>query len=300
MKIRFWGVRGNVAMPGAYTIKYGGNTSCIEIRGNENELLIIDAGTGLREFGNYLMANDIKKGPLDAHILLTHTHWDHIQGFPFFIPAFVPTNNITFYGPVGGDETLEGVVAGQMNYSYFPIKLDELRAKIRFRDLSEGEFQIGNFNIKTKYLNHPVLVFGYRIEYKDRVIVTMFDNEPYNNIYDEDMQQKEPEKYKEAQEEAERLNNEMVEFAKDADLLIHDAQYTKDDYFNGKKGWGHSYFEFAIENGVKSNSKMLALTHHEYVDKKLDEYEKFSKQYAKDLNSDMFVFCARERLEIEL
>lgn len=301
MKVRFWGVRGNVVMPGPYTIRYGGNTSCIEIRGDNNELLIIDAGTGLRELGMYLTAHDFKQGPIDANILLTHAHWDHMQGFPFFAPViFIPQNQITFYGPVSDDDNLENVISGQMNYSYFPVKLDELKAKIRFRNIGEGNFQIGEFEITTKYLNHPVPALAYRIQYKDKVVVTMYDTEPYGNDYKKEGMEQNPAIIDEYKRIAREKNEELVDFARGADLLIHDSQYTKEEYFESRIGWGHSYFEYAVENGAAADVKMLALFHLEYEDDKIDALERMSKQYGADINKDMIVFCAREQLEIEI
>jgi phosphoribosyl 1,2-cyclic phosphodiesterase len=299
MRVKFWGVRGNVVMPGPFTIEYGGNTSCIEIRGDNNELLIIDAGTGLRELGMWLMGNDFKDNKeVTSNILLTHTHWDHIQGFPFYIPIFFPQNNITFFGPVSKDDTLEDVVAGQMNYAYFPIKLDELKAKIRFRDVVEGEFDINGFKIKTKYINHNVPAFSYRIEHGGKSVVTMFDMEPYRNRHEDQKDKVTKEEYEEGQAEVDAKENEIIDFARGADLIIHDAMYSKEEYYEKKTGWGHSYFEYAVFHGVKANARMLALFHHEYEDGVLSDYEKMAKQYAKDLGSECVVFAAREGLEI--
>ncbi len=300
MKVRFWGVRGNIVMPGPHTIKYGGNTPCIEIRGEEDELLIIDAGTGLRELGLFLTQNDFKKGPIDANILLTHTHWDHMQGFPFFAPViFIPQNKITFYGPVDENDSLEDVVSGQMNYSYFPVKLDELKAVIRFRNLVPGEFNIGEFNIKARYLNHHVLTFSYRIEYRGKSVVTVFDHEPYGferylegSLTDADKEK--------IQEQTKILEQELIDYIKNADLIIHDSMYTKEEYFDKKVGWGHSYFEYAVENAIKANADKLALFHHEYEDDKMEACEKMAKQYAKDLDSNLTVFAAREQLEVNV
>ena len=304
MKVRFWGVRGSIPVPGPKTIKYGGNTSCIEIRGDKNELLILDAGTGLRELGNFLIANDLKKGPLNINILLSHTHWDHIQGFPVFGPSFIPSTKITFRGPVNFSGALSEIVAGQMNYSYFPIKLDELKAKINFIELQEDSFEIGKFKITTKYLNHPILTLGYRIQYDDKTFVSLYDTEPYRNLFisnsDED-----DEIDKEAMEEADNyvreMNNKLVNFGKNADLCVYDAQYKTEEY-KSKKGWGHSTIDHAIENSIKAKAKRLALFHHDPLreDEQLDKIQKYAKGLVKEKGSDMVVFCARERLEVEL
>ncbi len=310
MKIRFWGVRGSVPTPGPRTVKYGGNTPCIEIRGDKDELLIIDAGTGLRELGNFLISNDLPKGPLMVNILLSHTHWDHIQGFPFFGPAFIPSSNISFRGPVnaiGGK--LADIVSGQMQYSYFPIKLSDLRAKIDFIELKEESFQLGPFHISTCYLNHPILCLGYRVTYGEKTLVTVYDNEPFRNVFAEEMGERGDldegyyeEAIKEAEEAVKLQNQKIIDFSKDANLLIYDAQYTADEY-KTKIGWGHSTFQHAIEAGMASSCQRLALFHHDPIrsDKELDTHQVESINRARELGAEeMLVFFARERLEIEL
>ena len=138
MKVRFWGVRGSIPTPGPETVKYGGNTTCIEVRLDDGRLIIIGAGSGIRALGNRLVKHDMKKGPLDIDLFLSHTHWDHIMGFPFFIPIFIPGNKIRVHGPVNiGDEGLENIFALQMSYNYFPMRADELAADISYEILTE-------------------------------------------------------------------------------------------------------------------------------------------------------------------
>lgn len=303
MKVRFWGVRGSIPVPGPKTVKYGGNTSCIEIRGDKNELLIIDAGTGLRELGNFLIANDLKKGPLKLNILLSHTHWDHIQGFPLFGPSFIPSTEITFRGPVNFSGALSEIVAGQMNYSYFPIKLDELKAKIKFIELQEDSFEIGPFHINTKYLNHPILTLGYRIQYKNKVIVTLYDTEPYRNLFqsdEEDMDEVDVEAMEEAENYVKEMNDKLIKFAHNADICIYDSQYKAEEY-EAKKGWGHSTIDHAIINSLSAKVKRLALYHHDPLrdDHQVDQIQKYAKNLVREKNSNMIVFCAREKLEVD-
>lgn len=308
MKVRFWGVRGSVPTPGPKTVKYGGNTSCIEIRGDENELLVIDAGTGLRELGNYLISNDLPNGPLDITIMLTHTHWDHIQGFPFFGPAFIPSSTITFMGPVNAiGKGLEEIVAGQMSYSYFPIKLNELRANIDFREIKEEEFRVGPFQVSTCYLNHPILCLGYRVTYKNKTVVTVYDNEPYRNIF----AQKKDEGFlddfdedaiREAEEYVKAQNQKIYDFANGADLLIYDAQYTTEEY-KTKAGWGHSTIDHALEAAMDTKTNKLALFHHDPVrsDRELDALQVQTLDKAKNIGAgNLIVFFARERLEVSV
>ena len=305
MKICFWGVRGSIPTPGHKTVKYGGNTSCIEIRGNNNEILIIDAGTGLRELGKHILSNDLNKGNLNINILLSHTHWDHIQGFPFFAPAFIPSTQITFFGPVSAvGKTLKTVVAGQMTYSYFPIKLSELRAKLNFKEIKESTFQVGPFHIQTCYLNHPILCLGYRIKHHDKILVTVFDNEPYRNVFLENPKNPQPESIdQESIEEAENYvaeqNQKIINFAQGADLLVYDAQYTLEEY-KDKINWGHSSMEHAIQFASKAKIKKLALFHHDpdRSDQELDLLQiKLSKKIK---NNEFITFFAREKLEIYL
>ncbi len=307
MKVRFWGVRGSIPVPGPKTVKYGGNTSCIEIRGDKNELLVLDAGTGLRELGNFLIANDLKKGPLKINILLSHTHWDHIQGFPLFGPSFIPSTDITFRGPVNFSGALSEIVAGQMNYSYFPIKLDELKAKINFVELQEDTFEVGPFKITTKYLNHPILTLGYRVQYGKKVLVSLYDTEPYRNLFinediiDEDeLDEVDREAMEEAESYVKEMNDKLIRFISGADLCIYDAQYKEEEY-EAKKGWGHSTVDQAIKNSIKSKVKKLALFHHDPLreDEQVTQIQRYAQSLVKEKNSDMVVFCARERLEID-
>lgn len=304
MIVRFWGVRGSIPTPGPNTIKYGGNTACLEVRGDNDELLIIDAGTGLRELGNFLISNDLPKGPLSLHILLSHTHWDHIQGFPFFGPAYIPTTNITFYGPANVGR-LEDIVAGQMTYSYFPIKLDELKGKIQFKELQESNFTINNFKITTKFLNHPILDLGYRIEHNGKTFVTVYDTEPYRNLFEvtegEDIDDVDKEAMMEAELYVEEMNAKIQNLIRNANLCVYDAQYRKEEY-QSKLGWGHSTVDHAVQAALEGEVQKLALFHHDPLrtDEQLDEIQKYAQNLVLQSNSKMVVFAARERLQIEV
>ena len=175
MKVRFWGTRGSIPSPGPRTVRYGGNCSCVEVRTPSGELFIIDAGTGIRELGLALMAEQ----PVLAHVLLSHTHWDHISGFPFFPPAFAPGNTLTIYAARNIDKRLEDVMAGQMEYTYFPVTLSDLPSEINYRELLEETFDIGKAKITTHYLNHTSICMGYRIEEGGKSIAYVSDHEPY-------------------------------------------------------------------------------------------------------------------------
>jgi len=162
MKIRFWGTRGSVATPGPGTTHFGGNTSCVEVTTEDGGHLILDCGTGARQLGNELLTAASK--PIQGSILLGHTHWDHIQGFPFFKPVFVPGNVFSVWAPQGGSRSLQETLSGQMEFTYFPVELGQLPAQITYHELAEGTYEIGGTRVTTQYLNHPAVTLGYRIE----------------------------------------------------------------------------------------------------------------------------------------
>ena len=305
MKVNFWGVRGSIPCPGSNTVKYGGNTLCIELRFQANDrLIIIDAGSGIRELGNAMLSRDLSRGPINTEIFLTHTHWDHIMGLPFFVPLYIPGTKIKVYGPVTyEDDTLEDVVGGQLTYRYFPIRQTELAAKIQYVNLKEEHLDLGDgISLTTKYLNHPVLCLGYRFEYHGKVLCTAYDTEPFQNVfcvdpgdpsYDAAMAQ-------EGEEVAREENERIEQFFADADLLIHDTQYTHEEYIASKVGWGHTSFEHAIDAAKRANIKKLALIHHEPLrtDSQIDE---LTPKYCDRGNTgDVEVFFAREGMEIEI
>ena len=307
MKVRFWGVRGSIPTPGPETVKYGGNTTCIEVRLNDGRIIIIGAGSGIRSLGNKLVFEDMKKGPLDIDILLSHTHWDHIMGFPFFTPIFIPGNKIRVHGPVNiGDEDLEKIVAGQMSYNYFPVKADELAADIKYNILKEETFYLyDDVKVITKMLNHPIIDLGYRIEADGVVFVTVYDHEPFRNLFDDTDEDDDFDEIAKIEgEKSARANNERVlKFMQGADYLIHDAQYTNKEYLESKIGWGHSPMEYVLYNSIKAKVKKLALFHHDPTrkDVELDRLERIIKGRVNKIKSaDIDVFFAREGLEIEL
>ena len=187
MKVHFWGVRGSIPSPGPTTQKYGGNTACIELRvGPDNRLVIIDAGSGIRSLGNSLMATDLPQGSIKADIFLSHTHWDHIMGYPFFTPIYIPGTRLKVHGPVSFEEdALEEVVGGQMKYRYFPINLGELASDIEYIRVKEDpNIDLGNgLRLATKLLNHPITALGYRFEYDGKAVCTCYDTEPFRNLF---------------------------------------------------------------------------------------------------------------------
>src|SRR5258708_25050761 len=216
MYVRFWGTRGSIAKHGPRTIRYGGNTSCVEVRSAAGALVVIDCGTGAHELGKTLMESGVR--PLHGHMLISHTHWDHIQGWPFFAPLFVPGNEWDIYAPHGLTESVRETLAGQMQYTYFPVLLEQLAATIRYHELVEGVFTVGDITVRTHYLNHPALTLGYRLEVDGAAIVYACDHEPYSREMARGIWA------------PNRLDQRHVDFLAGADLVIHDAQYTVGEY----------------------------------------------------------------------
>lgn len=305
MKVRFWGVRGSIPSPGPKTQKYGGNTACIELRvGADDRLLIIDAGSGIRSLGNFLMGNDLPKGPIKADIFLSHTHWDHIMGYPFFTPIYIPGTMLRVHGPVSfEDDPLAEVVGGQMKYRYFPINLGELASKIEYIRLKEApSIDMGNgLCLTTKLLNHPITALGYRFSFNGKTVCTCYDTEPFRNLFitDRDHPDYDEAMAYEGEEVAIEQNLAVEQFFAGADLLIHDAQYTAAEY-GGRINWGHTSIEYAIAAANRAGVKKLALYHHDpdRTDAALDEFSTLYCEPGKF--GDTEVFFAREGMEIDL
>jgi phosphoribosyl 1,2-cyclic phosphodiesterase len=306
MRVKFWGVRGSIPCPGPRTQKYGGNGACLELRvGEENRIVIIDAGTGIRELGNFLMQNDLPKGPIRADLFLSHTHWDHIMGFPYFIPIYVPGTRLRVYGPITfEDDTLEDVVGGQMKYRYFPVNVGELASDIEYLRLREDpRIDLGDgLILHTKILNHPITALGYRFEYQGKVFCTCYDSEPFRNLFitDPDHPDYDEGMALEGEEVAKEQNQALETFFAGADLLVHDSQYTEEEYQNGKIGWGHTSLEYAIAAANRAGVKQLALFHHD-PDRTDDQIDQLAETYCQPGRyGKTEVFFAREGMEIIL
>jgi phosphoribosyl 1,2-cyclic phosphodiesterase len=244
IEVRFWGVRGSIPTPGPGTAEIGGNTSCVEVRAG-GLLLVFDGGTGLRLLGNSLL----RHMPIEAWIFFSHVHWDHIQGFPFFTPAFVRGNVIHMYGGVKVSGTLEETLAGQMENPSFPVHLSEMGAKMNFTDLEEGELvelpsKEGPVKISNTRGNHPNGVYAYRVDHAGHSVMYATDTEHYAIV-----------------------DPKLKKLAEGVDVLIYDAQYTPEEYAGvsgmPKTGWGHSTFEAAVELAKAAGVKKLVLYHHD-------------------------------------
>lgn len=306
MKVQLWGVRGSIPCPGSDTQKYGGNGACIELRiGNDERLIVIDAGSGIRGLGNDIMKKDLPKGPLSFDLFLSHTHWDHIMGFPFFTPIYLPTTHMRVYGPVSFEEDpLEEVVGGQMKYRYFPINVGELSSHITYHRLKEApEIDMGEgLVVTTKFLNHPVTSLGYRFTYGGKVFCTCYDTEPFRNLFitDKDHPDYDEMMAYEGDLVAAEQNEGIELFFKDADLLIHDAQYTEEEYQGGRMNWGHTSIEHAIKAANRAGVKKLLLFHHD-PDRSDADLDALAKIYCvPGKYGDTEVEFAREGMEIFL
>ena len=292
MKTRFWGTRGSIASPGPATTYFGGNTSCVELTTANGELLIFDCGTGAHRLAAELMAHGNK--PINANILLGHTHWDHIQGFPFFSPAFVKGNSVAIYGPQGSRGSLHDVLAGQMEFTYFPVELNQLPAVITYHELTEGIHTVGGVRVATQFLNHPAMTLGYRVEADGVAVVYLVDHEPFS---DELWRAgAEPRRIESILHDGDRRH---AEFMANADLVIHDAQYTPEEY-GAKKTWGHSTYDYVVQIAAAAGVRQVALTHHDpsHDDHFVANIERKARSLALQHGTGLDVFCAYEGCEL--
>lgn len=241
LHVRCWGTRGSIPAPGPHTVRYGGNTTCLEVSDGTTRL-IFDAGSGIRPLG----VEVFERGPNSIHIFLTHFHWDHIQGFPFFAPLYDREDTIHVVGPKQKDIDVQNLFAGQMGPIYFPVPFNVVAASMEFEHLNSGSYEIGDFTLEVMRVRHPSFVIGYRIRHGDRVINFIPDDELDGTSY--------------AVEPG--FESRIVDFVGDADLLIHDSMYTDEEY-PSRIGWGHSTFEQSLRLAKDGGVKQLLFTHHD-------------------------------------
>jgi phosphoribosyl 1,2-cyclic phosphodiesterase/ActR/RegA family two-component response regulator len=296
--VRFWGVRGSIATPGAATLRYGGNTACVEVRA-DGQLIILDAGTGIRPLGLSL-AQEFKGIPLSLTVLISHTHWDHIQGFPFFAAAYNPANRLRILGYEGAREGLLGALSSQMESPYFPIGWQQLPGNISLQELRLPEFYIGPIKVETMNLNHPGICIGYRLNTSAGAIAYLPDNEPFQR-YKYHAEHKAHTGTTEILKFARRMDQRLIDFIRGAEVLIIDAQYDATEY-ETRVGWGHGCVDDVVALALNANVKRLYLFHHDptHDDAKLDSMAEWARQFVAALGDPLLVEAAREGSEVVL
>jgi len=295
--VKFWGVRGSIPTPGPTTVKYGGNTTCVEVRA-EGQIIILDAGTGIRLLGRRLV-EEFKTQPIDVTLLLSHTHWDHIQGLPFFLPVYEPQNHLRILGYEGARHGLEVVLAGQMESPFFPIGLREVPANVRIEELKEMHFSVGPVRVKAAFANHPCPCVGYRLFTSNGSVAFFPDNESFPESVP-------PPRAAAAsaarvRASAANQNRKMVEFLRGADVLIMDAQYDVEEY-NEHVGWGHGCLDAVVALALEARVGMLYLFHHDpdHDDDKVSQMLAHARKLVATQKGKLEVEAAREGATVEL
>ncbi|HNY10048.1 MAG TPA: MBL fold metallo-hydrolase [Candidatus Wallbacteria bacterium] len=280
MKVKIWGSRGSIAVPGPYTLKYGGNTTCVEVITSEGQAVIIDAGSGFRLLGKKIL---MEKKSSEIFMIITHAHWDHLSGFPFFTPAYLERYTINVYGGPDARDFLDLYLKHQMSPPYFPVDFSHMKAKFKFGKDCPDTGEIGLIKISSIPLNHPDGGYGFKFYKQGKIFVFLTDNET---------------RYRHPNG---RTKEEYIEFCNGADLLIYDSQYTENEY-KLTRGWGHSTFSDALEIGVAAGVKKLGFFHHDpdRTDADLDSQVELCRKRIKEMNSDVDCFGAAEGMEIGL
>ncbi|HWZ28719.1 MAG TPA: MBL fold metallo-hydrolase [Gemmatimonadales bacterium] len=284
--VTFWGTRGSIPTPGAHTARYGGNTPCVAVEGAGGGLVILDAGTGIRALGGKLVER--QNGAVSAEILLSHAHWDHIQGLPYFKPFFSPGNAVRIWGSQQGEVSLEEILRQQMHPAVFPVPLDALSARLSVEHVENGEFPVGEFKVRSMKLRHPGTTLGYRLTPAagGASLAYVTDNElGPGGKYDT----------------GPGWRKELVAFLKGVDVLIHDAMYTPEE-LREHVGWGHSSYTEAVALAAEAGIGRLVLFHHEpdHADGDMDDLLAAARKEAKKLGGPREVLAAQEGLLLTL
>ncbi|MFZ0390560.1 MAG: MBL fold metallo-hydrolase [Calditrichia bacterium] len=299
--VEFWGVRGSIPTPGQSTLRYGGNTACVEINFSNGQHFIMDAGTGIRELGKKLL----KTGkPVESHIFISHFHWDHIQGLPFFRPAFRAGNKFTILGSDDAQMNLDQLISFQMDPTYFPVAIEDMQANIQFQSIKEGTLQINEVEVDCIYLNHPGYALGFRINYQGHSLVYISDNEPFfyhRPGHIQTRRNNSPNLEELFDNFVENRDEYLIRFCKGSDLLIHDTQFFPDEYHN-KVTWGHSPFSYTVDLAIRSQVKQLALFHHDpdHDDEVIDQMEQLSCELIEERGATIQCVAAREGMILEI
>jgi len=286
--LRFWGTRGSIPSPGPNTVRYGGNTPCVELRTADGWLIILDAGTGIRELGRSLLECE-RGGPIAGDIFLTHAHWDHIQGIPFFGPLFRKGNRFTIWGSKSLQTSIDRVVRDQMSPVVFPVSFEELQARIDFQELAEERRTGNGYEVSAFGVRHPGGALGYRFSDgngEGRALVYVSDNE-----LSPDASYDDPPGWR----------NKLVAFIRGASVLVHDTMYTAEEY-RSFVGWGHSTHEQAVELALDAEVERLVLFHHrpERTDDEVDRCLESCRAMVAQRGGRLEIVAAAEGLTLQL
>ena len=288
LRIQFWGTRGSIPSPGVSTVRYGGNTPCVEVRTSAGWLIILDAGTGLRELGRSLIQR-ANGAPIEGDIFLTHAHWDHIQGLPFFGPIFQRGNHFTIWGSKNLETSIDRVVRDQMSPVVFPVTFEEIDATIDFRGLAEERCEANGYEVRAFPVRHPGGALGYRFTERNgdgRALVYISDNELNPTA-----------KY----DAAPHWRRQLVEFVHRARLLVHDTTYTVEEY-DHHRGWGHSTYEDALDLALEAEAEQLVFFHHkpERSDDEVDRRVEECRATVKRRGGRLEIIAAAEGLTLQV
>jgi phosphoribosyl 1,2-cyclic phosphodiesterase/CheY-like chemotaxis protein len=287
--VKFWGVRGSIPTPGQSTVFFGGNTSCVEVRA-DGEIIILDAGSGIRPLGESL-AEEFRGQPIEITLLITHTHWDHIQGFPFFLPAYDARNRVHILGYEGARDGLAATLAGQMESPYFPIALKQMPGNIVIEELKDLTFKVGAVRVDACFSNHPGVCVGYKLYTANGTIVYLPDNESFNKETAKAHGGALPR----------TLEKSITDFIHEADVLILDSQYTSDEY-QSHVGWGHGCVDDVVQLAISGQVKRLFLFHHDpaHDDRAVSKKLMHARAIAQNAGGTLRVDAAREGEQIVL
>ena len=297
-RLKFWGVRGSIPVPGPATVRYGGNTSCVELRADD-EIIVLDAGSGIRLLGHAL-EKEFGSQPIALTLLITHVHWDHIQGFPFFVPAYNDKNEVRILGYNEADTGLKEILKGQMATPFFPVELYDLPGKIDIQRLQSMEFNIGKVRVRAKMMNHPGVCVGYRLFTSNGSVAYLPDNEPYDafKLHSAKSHLLSPEQ---TRKRAKEDRASLVEFLEGCDVLILDTQYTDEEY-KAHVGWGHGSLSTVVSLALDADVSKLILFHHDpnHDDTMLDGMVEDARRLVRASGKALEVEAAREGAELTL
>ena len=295
-RLKFWGTRGSISVPGPGTLRYGGNSTCVEVRA-DGQIIVLDAGSGIRSLG-IALEKEFQSQPIRLSLLITHAHWDHIQGLPFFAPAYEKKNEIRVRGYDGVDMSFGEIMAEPMKAPFFPIAMRELSARVDIKKLTEMEFSCGKVQVRARFVNHPGICAGYRLFTSAGSIAFLPDHEPYRFLHSARGNDMSPEQAKKTATE-ERIA--LVEFLRGSDILILDAQYTDTEY-ESHVGWGHGSVSSSVSLALDAKVRRLLLFHHDpsHDDAMVDTMVNDARRLIRENGKDLEVDGAREGEEILL